>query len=112
MQDAQSVLNTLETRLDSLMDNENTYKIFNELGNVLRKHNNVDLAINYYKKGILSIKQIHKTNYLQMKETGKVLINIATCESTNGNWSEAMKHYDHTLQVLMKNAELLSRDQR
>ena len=42
-----------------------TFKLMNELANILRKHNNLSVAIQLYKKALLSIKTRYKNAYLE-----------------------------------------------
>jgi len=42
-----------------------TFKLMNELANILRKHNNLSVAIQLYKKALLSIKTRFKNAYLE-----------------------------------------------
>lgn len=60
--DAQAIVNNLDSRLDSQVypsifyflqiEEENSFKVLNELANIMRKHNNLELAINLYKKSL------------------------------------------------------------
>ena len=67
------------------MEDDNSYKILNEMANILRKHNNIELAINAYKKSLLYLKKKHKNNYMHVREPSKILINIATSEYLRDN---------------------------
>lgn len=52
-------------RLESSLDEPMTFKLMNELANILRKHNNLSVAIQLYKKSLLSIKTRFKNAYLE-----------------------------------------------
>jgi tetratricopeptide (TPR) repeat protein len=81
----------------------------NELANILRKHNNLSVAIQLYKKALLSIKTRFKNAYLEQRDTSKILINIGSTEYMRDNTLEALKYYHHALNVLINcydNAEI------
>ena len=44
---------------------EYTLGIINEIANILRKHENLDLATQFYKKALLCIKRLYKSEYLE-----------------------------------------------
>lgn len=50
--EAETIVKTLDTRLDNQVHDENSYKILNELANIMRKNDNVELAISLYKKSL------------------------------------------------------------
>ena len=62
------------------MEEPFTFKLLNELANELRKQDQLALSTELYKKALLSIKMRFKNDYLRMRETAKVLINIASTE--------------------------------
>ena len=66
----------------------------------MRKHDNLRLAVQIYKKSLLSIKTRFKNEYLKMRDTSKILINIASTEFMQDNASEALRYYEHALNVL------------
>ena len=72
----------------------------NELGNTLRKHDDLPMAVQLYKKSLLSIKIRYKNDYLQMRDTAKILINIASTEFMQDESVEALRYYQHALNVL------------
>lgn len=74
----------------------------NELANLLRKHENLELASQFYKKALLCIKRRYKTDYLNHESTSKVLINIATVSYLLQNIPEALKYYNHAIEILSK----------
>merc|ERR1719329_178675 len=74
----------------------------NEIANMLRKHENLDLATAYYKKALLCIKRRYKSEYLSQMGTSKILINIATVQYLSKSHSEAIKYFNHALDVLQK----------
>ena len=90
----------VEARLEQALDEQFTFKLFNELANTLRKHDNLRLAIQIYKKSLLSIKTRFKNEYLKMRDTSKILINIASTEFMQDEPSEALRYYEHALNVL------------
>ena len=55
----------LEERLENMASpDEYTLGIINEIANILRKHENLDLATQFYKKALLCIKRLYKSEYL------------------------------------------------
>ena len=74
----------------------------NELANSLHQHQEFDLAQTYYKKALLCMKRRHKNKYLNQPETSKILINIATVHYLVRNFQEAVKYYQHALEVLYR----------
>ena len=67
----------IESRLASCIV-EYSYRMLNEVANLLRKHDQLDMAQSYYKKALLCMKRVHKNQYLENWETAKILINVAT----------------------------------
>ena len=53
-----------------------------------------------YKKSLLSLKHRFKNNYLQQRETSKIIIDIASTEFIRNNLAEAMRYYEHAVLVL------------
>ena len=53
-----------------------------------------------YKKSLLSLKHRFKNNYLQQRETSKIIIDIASTEFIRNNLAEAMRYYGHAVLVL------------
>ena len=94
-----------EARLEQALDEQFTFKLFNELANTLRKHDNLRLAIQIYKKALLSIKTRYKNDYLKMRDTSKILINIASTEFMQDETGESLRYYEHALNVLKNTAE-------
>mmetsp|Transcript_44885 Transcript_44885/g.59590 ORF Transcript_44885/g.59590 Transcript_44885/m.59590 type:complete len:90 (+) Transcript_44885:725-994(+) len=78
--EAESLITQAEGRLEQNLDDQFTFKLLNELGNTLRKHDDLPMAVQLYKKSLLSIKIRFKNEYLQMRDTAKILINIASTE--------------------------------
>lgn len=72
----------------------------NELASTLRKHDDLALSVQLYKKALLSLKQRFKNTYLTQRDTAKILINIASTEFMRGNFSESSRYYEHALTVL------------
>lgn len=62
------------------------------------------MAVQLYKKSLLSIKVRAKNDYLQLRDTAKILINIASTEYMQDENSEALRYYKHAMSVL-KNCE-------
>lgn len=50
--EAETVVKTLDSRLDNQIHDDNSFKILNELANIMRKNDNLELAINLYKKSL------------------------------------------------------------
>ena len=94
----QQVLTTLEQRLAG----EYSYRMMNELANLLRKYQSYDLSQVYYKKALLCMKRKHKNLYLENWETGKILINIATVFYLQKNFPESIKYHNHAIEVLQR----------
>lgn len=90
------------------MEHQSTFQIMSDLGNTLRKHNQLELAVQLYKKSLLSLKHRFKNNYLQQRETSKIIINIASTEFIRSNLAEAMRYYEHA--VLVLNQTKMSKD--
>lgn len=82
------------------MEDQFTFKLFNELANVVRKHGDFNVAIQLYKKSLLSIKSRFKNGYLKSRDTSKILINIASTEFMRDNLQEALRYYEHALNVV------------
>eukprot|EP00347_Sterkiella_histriomuscorum_P023783 403333405 len=78
------------------IDDELSYKLLNETANILRKHNNT-----------ICLKNKYKNTYLDQFDTSKILINIASCEYMRQNYQEALKYYEHALQVVMNQKGLI-----
>ena len=74
----------------------------------MRKYNLLDNSIAVYKKALSTLKQVHKTNYLQQPETIMVLTNIATAEYLKGNHKESIRYYEHALSVAQRTSQLES----
>ena len=74
------MVSLVEGRLEQNLEDVFTFKLLNELGNTIRKHDDLPLAIQLYKKSLLSIKMRFKNEYLRMRDTSKILINIASTE--------------------------------
>lgn len=58
------------------------------------------MAIQLYKKSLLSLKNRFKNSYLNRDETSKILIDIASTEFMRQNNSEAIRYYEHAIVVL------------
>lgn len=82
------------------MEDVFTFKLLNELGNTLRKHDDLPTAVQIYKKSLLSIKIRCKNDYLQMRDTAKILINIASTEFMQDENVESLRYYQHALNVI------------
>ena len=82
------------------MEDASTFQLMCELGNTLRKHNQLELAVQLYKKSLLSLKQRFKNTYLQQRDTSRMIINIASTEFMRNNISEALRYYEHAIVVL------------
>lgn len=74
------LIEQVEARLEQALEEQFTFKLFNELANTLRKHDNLRIAVEIYKKSLLSIKTRFKNEYLKLRDTSKILINIASTE--------------------------------
>ena len=97
---AQQLVAQLERRLEQSMEDASTSQLMCELGNTLRKHNQLELAVQLYKKSLLSLKQRFKNTYLQQRDTSRIIINIASTEFMHNNMSEALRYYEHAIVVL------------
>jgi tetratricopeptide (TPR) repeat protein len=73
----------------------------NELANILRKHENFEVSAQFYKKALLCIKRRFKQDFMKHFETAKVLVNLATVHFLLQNIPEAIKYYQHSLDVLL-----------
>ena len=82
-----------------------TFKLLNELGNTMRKHDDLPIAVQLYKKALLSIKIRFKNDYLQMRDTAKILINVASTEFMQDEGTEALRYYKHALNVFKNCAD-------
>jgi len=98
--EASQLIALAEGRLEQNLDDVNTFKLLNELGNALRKHDNLAMAVQLYKKALLSIKIRFKNEYLQMRDTAKIIINIASTEYMRDENVESLRYYRHALSVL------------
>ena len=94
------MVSQVETRLQIAIEDPITFKLMNELANILRKHDQLDIAVQLYKKALLSLKQRFKNTYLTQRDTSRILINIASTEYMRGNLSESQRYYEHALTVL------------
>lgn len=104
--ECETVIQTLEERLERISSQDDyAFGIMNELANILRKHENLELAAQFYKKALLCIKRRYKTDYLKQLSTSKILINIATVHYLLDNVPEALKYYNHSIEVLNKIAD-------
>ena len=74
----------------------------NELANSLHQHQEFERALVYYKKALLCMKRRHKNKYIAQPETAKILINIATVHFVTRNSHEALKYYQHAVEVLYR----------
>jgi tetratricopeptide (TPR) repeat protein len=90
----------VEHRLQVALEDAVSFKLMNELANILRKHDNLEISVSLYKKALLSLKQRFKNTYLQQRDTSRILINIASTEYMRNNHSEAQRYYEHALTVL------------
>lgn len=77
---------------------------------MIRKHDNLNVAIQLYKKALLSIKQRFKNSYLSNRDTSKILINIASTEFMRDNLPEALRYYEHALNVVKNCTEIVLPD--
>ena len=66
----------------------------------MRKNDDLAMAVQLYKKSLLSIKIRFKNDYLQMRDTAKILINIASTEYMRDESVESLRYYKHALSVL------------
>ena len=66
----------------------------------MRKHDDLPMAVQLYKKSLLSIKTRFKNDYLQMRDTAKILINIASTEFMQDENVESLRYYQHALNVI------------
>ena len=98
--EADQLISQAEGRLEQCLDDLYTFKLMNELGNCLRKHDDLPTAVQLYKKALLSIKIRCKNDYLQMRDTAKILINIASTEFMQDENVESLRYYQHALNVL------------
>ena len=95
------ILQLLESRLERLSNShEYSYRMMNELANILHRHRRMDLALIYYKKALLCMKRRHKNKYLDHAETAKIIINMATVYFMLENLPESLKHHHHASDVL------------
>lgn len=78
---------------------------------MIRKHDNLNVAIQLYKKALLSIKQRFKNSYLSNRDTSKILINIAQTEFMRDNLPEAQRYYEHALNVIRNCVEFMIPEQ-
>ena len=106
--ESQFLVEQVEARLEQALDEQFTFKLFNELANTLRKHDNLSLSIQIYKKALLSIKTRFKNDYLKMRDTSKILINIASTEFMQDEPAESLRYYEHALNVLRNTPEFPS----
>ena len=101
MTECQSVIQTMEERLESVAhEDDYAYSIMNELANTLRKHENFELSAQFYKKALLCVKRRYKQDYLNQFGTAKVLVNLATVHYLLKNVPESIKYYKHAIEVL------------
>lgn len=98
--EADQLISQAEGRLEQCLEDLYTFKLMNELGNCLRKHDDLPTAVQLYKKSLLSIKIRCKNDYLQMRDTAKILINIASTEFMQDENVESLRYYQHALNVL------------
>lgn len=65
VQQSKNIINTIESRLESVCKSQAyAYRIMNDLANVLKKYNNHELSICYYKKALLCMKKRYKNKYI------------------------------------------------
>lgn len=101
LDECQSIVQILEERLEQAAHQEDyAFGILNEVANVLRKHENLELATQFYKKALLCIKRHYKSEYLDQFCTSQILVNIATVQFLQQNLPEALKYNQHSLNVL------------
>ena len=46
-----------------------SYSMMNEIANTLRRHDNLTLSIDFYKKALVCVKRRHKSDYLSQFST-------------------------------------------
>ena len=89
--------------LDTLESSKNTeekYTLYNDLANVQKKNGQHKLAIELYKRALQTVKAVHRTNYMYLKQTCRILINLADAYSEMENYQNTVKYLDHALNVM------------
>lgn len=72
------ILSSMELRLEAISNKDAySYKLMNELANILVKANLKEDAIAFYKKALICLKRRHKNNFMSLPETAKILFNMA-----------------------------------
>jgi hypothetical protein len=54
--EAQYLVSQVETRLQIALEDPVSFKLMNELANILRKHDHLEISVQLYKKALLSLK--------------------------------------------------------
>jgi tetratricopeptide (TPR) repeat protein len=86
--------------LESSKNSEEKYTIFNNLANIQKKYGEHKLSIELYKRALQTVKHVHRNNYMYLKQTCRILINLAEVYVDMENYQNSVKYYEHALNVM------------
>lgn len=86
--------------LENAKNTEEKYTILNDLANVQKKYGQHKLAIELYKRALQTVKQVHRNNYMYLKQTCRILMNLAEVCADMENYPNSVKYYEHALNVM------------
>ena len=94
------ILSSMELRLEALSNKDAySYKMMNELANVLVEKGLKDDGLQFYKKSLICLKRRHKNNFMALPETAKILFNMAKVYQIIGNYDEVQKLFYQAVEV-------------
>lgn len=97
---ADVVITELLEALETSKNTEDKYTFYNDLGNIQKKHGQQKLAIELYKKALQTVKAVHRNDYMYLKQTSRILINLADAYVQLSSHQNAVKYYEHALSVM------------
>lgn len=107
---ADALTSDLLENLENAKNKDDKYTLYNDLANIQKKNDQHKLAIEIYKKALQTVKQVHRNNYMYLKPTSKILINLADTYTQLENHQSSVRYLEHALNVMnnthtMANAE-------
>lgn len=101
--EAESIIGVIEARVSNIAaEQEYAYRLTNELAIILQQNGQVEGALRFYKKALLCMKKRHRNKFQEQYETAKILINIACLLEEQCDLPEAIRYFQHSIDVLYR----------
>lgn len=92
--------------LEVSKNTEEKYTLYNDLGNIQKKHGQAKLAAELYKKALQTVKFVHRTNYMYLKQTCKILMNLAEAYGNMELYQNSVKYLEHALNIMSNTSSM------